>query len=316
MNDEVPTPKGRLTRQRVLIAAALLFLTFVCYRVFAVYTVRTGECATFDSTRPPLDWTGTRQEGAAILKFPPRPPTGATRPLLVLTFNIEGHAALWSNDHLERIVAVIRELRPDVVGLQEVHRGTWQSRFKDQVGDLARLTGMNVQFGRSFEAMGGEFGNVVLTRGKILNSDILNLPSTGEPRTLLRTTIDLDGHRFNFYVTHLAAWGKLQRVSRNQQIGCIEEHLRRSDLPFVLVGDFNAGPETPEIGKLTNGSLLRLCGSDLGATHRMTGNRIDHVFADHGWEVRNISVKTIGPSDHWPVIAELGWEPPAGEARP
>ncbi len=44
--------------------------------------------------------------------------------------------------HLAEIARVIREQRPDVVALQEVHRGTWQARFRDQPAELARLTGM------------------------------------------------------------------------------------------------------------------------------------------------------------------------------
>jgi endonuclease/exonuclease/phosphatase family metal-dependent hydrolase len=45
--------------------------------------------------------------------------------LKVMSYNVGGHAALVAGRYLERIARVIERERPDVVGLQEVHRGTW-----------------------------------------------------------------------------------------------------------------------------------------------------------------------------------------------
>src|SRR5687768_2865459 len=77
----------------------------------------------------------------------------SSRPLRVLSYNIKGHAALVRADHLEAIARVIREQHPDVVALQEVHRGTWQARFRDQAAELGRLTDMSVAFGSSFAVL-------------------------------------------------------------------------------------------------------------------------------------------------------------------
>jgi hypothetical protein len=46
--------------------------------------------------------------------------------LRVMTYNMAGHDSLWSGRHLERVAA-----EPDLVGMQEVHRGTRQSRLVD-----------------------------------------------------------------------------------------------------------------------------------------------------------------------------------------
>ena len=307
MNSEVEAPPKRTFRiRRLFIAATILFLVFISYRVFAVYTIRTGECMQFNENEAPLKWDGVRQEAGKDVYFPFRM-KAAQRPLVILTFNIEGHASLWSSSHLQKIADTIREVQPDVVGLQEVHIGTWQSRFADQASQLAQMTGLNIQYGKSFHALGGDFGNAVLTRGRIVDAGVLQLPSTGEPRTLLRTTVEIDGNRLNVYVTHLAAWGRLQRKSRAEQMSCIKEHLRRSNLPFVLMGDFNAGPETPEIRDFTEGPLVQLLGNSTDETHKVMRNRIDLIFADHGFEVQNVTVVHSGPSDHWPVKASLLW---------
>jgi len=55
-------------------------------------------------------------------------------------------------------------------------------------------------------------------------------------------------------------------------------------------------------------NVAQLCGEDIGPTHPTMNRRIDYIFADYGWEVRAARVINIGPSDHWPAIAELMWE--------
>ena len=69
-------------------------------------------------------------------------PGGPRAPITVMSYNIQGHGALLGRRYLEGIARVIRRARPEVVGLQEVHRGTWAARFGDQVRILARITGM------------------------------------------------------------------------------------------------------------------------------------------------------------------------------
>ena len=113
----------------------------------------------------------------------------AEQRLRVMSYNVGGHGARWSRRHVERLAAAISEAAPDVVGLQEVHRGTRHSRLEDQAEELARLTGMAVHFGKSFDMGGGEFGNAVLTRGEVRSASIHPLPGPGEPRTLLHTRL-------------------------------------------------------------------------------------------------------------------------------
>jgi endonuclease/exonuclease/phosphatase family metal-dependent hydrolase len=299
---EVPPEQTRhWTWKRILALAGLLFAAFATYRVFAVYTVRTGSCD-FPITK------GELVRGGAP-RFPSRKESArAGRSLVVMTYNIEGHAALLRPDHLEKIAEVIRETRPDIVGLQEVHRGTWQSRFTDQAAELARLTNMNSAYGRSFTVLGGEFGNAVLTRGRIVSSKAYPLPSLGEPRSLLQATIDINGNRFNYFVTHLATWGKVNRPSRLEQLQCIAEHVRRSELPYIVVGDFNVIANTPELQWFINSALVQVVGGTDDPTHKLTRQRLDYIFADPGWFAKSARVLHLGASDHWPVMAELEWE--------
>ncbi len=237
--------------------------------------------------------------------------------LRVMSYNVGGHGARWSRRHLDRVAAAVVEADPDVVGLQEVHRGTRHSRLEDQAEALSRLTGLSVRFGKSFGLDGGEFGNAVLTRGEVRHAEVHTLPGPGEPRTLLRSRIGLAPIGINlginlgidseidFYVTHLAAWGRWGRAARTVQIAGLVERLRQASGPFVLVGDLNAPPAAPEIGTLLAEELFRMCGEDVACTHRYMRQRIDYVFADPGWTTASYQVIRSGPSDHWPVVVEL-----------
>ena len=232
-----------------------------------------------------------------------------TRPLRILSYNIHGRAHRFDRRYLERIARVIGEARPDVVGLQEVYRGSRHSRVEDQAGALAAQLGMSAHFGPSFEIEGGHFGNAVLTTGEVRAGEVVPLPGAGEPRTLLHSRIALSLEEteaeIDFYVTHLAAWGRWSRSARSVQITGVLERLKQSNGPFVLVGDLNAPPEAPEIGTLLAAEMFRVCGEEMACTHRFMRQRIDYVFADPGWTTRSSTVLRTGPSDHWPVLVEL-----------
>jgi endonuclease/exonuclease/phosphatase family metal-dependent hydrolase len=271
--------------RRVLLIFVAILVAAMAYRVLGVYRFSAGECA----ARPSRTFAPT---------YPKR--------LTVMTFNIEGHATLLKGDeHLEDVAAVIRKYNPDVVGINEAHRGTWQARFGDHVEQLRLLTGMNVVFGRSYTFMRGHFGNAVLTRGEIVSSDVRDLPGTGEPRTLLESVIRVNGGTIEFYVSHTSAWASLGEDARRDQLQCIGTHVRASRHPYILTGDLNAPPESDEMKTFLSGSTLQFAGDPKAPTHRIMNQRLDYILADRGWTVVSARVLDEGPSDHRPVFAEL-----------
>jgi endonuclease/exonuclease/phosphatase family metal-dependent hydrolase len=282
------------------------FLLFWTYRVLAARDARSFECHPVPAN-PAVRWD-TRDEGGRKVTFPARIDFPVQqRPLVVMTYNIAGHDELFRSDHIARIAAAINQVRPDIVGLQEVHRRTWQSRYHDQLEALERGTGMHGFFGRSIQKGKGEFGNAILTRGDIVSVVVHPLPGGGEPRILIESVLRIDGATINFYVTHLATWDRLNASVRRKQIDCVSRYIRASSYPFLLTGDFNAGPDSPEVRAFDQECGAQLCGRVLPNTNPMLRRRIDYVWADYGWEVRGTQVRKIGPSDHWPVVAELMW---------
>ncbi len=221
-----------------------------------------------------------------------------------MTYNIQGHAAAKREDHLPKIAEVISALSPDVVGLQEVHCRTRASQI-DQAESLASLTGYQLAFGNSCSMDGGEYGNAVLTRGRVVASHVHPLPGSGEPRSVLEVDLELDGRRFCFFSTHLAAWGRLLRLARMKQTAELGEIMGRTTLPRVLVGDFNVPPAALEIRTLLSHGHLRVAGEGTEPSFPMTRQRLDYIFCDSAWEVAGSEVVRRGPSDHWPVVASL-----------
>lgn len=274
----------RIVKRTLLVVLGLVVL-IVSYRVLGVYEFRSGECTAMQPRR-----------------------FASTYPkhLVVMTFNIEGHASfLRGEEHIAEIAKTILKYHPDVVGINEAHRGTWQARFGDHVTQLERLTGMRAAFGRSYRFAGGDFGNAVLTRGQIVNADVKALPGTGEPRTLFETLVRINGGTIQFYVTHTAAWASINEGARGEQLQCINAHLQASGYPYILTGDLNAPPESAELQRFLDRNVMQFAGNPKEPTHKVMGQRLDYILADPGWTVRSARVLDDGPSDHRPVIAEL-----------
>lgn len=296
----------RAKRRLILGVLAVPLLVFL-YRVFTVYTVRSGEC------RPrPVDPSlrlVTRDEHGTLVSFPERSGPPRRRPLVVMTYNIAGHDELIDGDHVRQIADAIRRLHPDIVALQEVHRKTWQARFRDQLAELESRTGFHGYFAPSYVQWGGGYGNAILTRGRLVRAEAHSLPCIGEPRALLEATIRIDGATVSFYVTHLTTWGRLNAKIRAEQLHCLAREVRTSRYPYILAGDFNTPPHSPEMEAFRRENAAQLATEAIGPTFPQWNEQIDYIFADYGWQVRASRAWPIEVSDHLPVTAELLWQP-------
>jgi endonuclease/exonuclease/phosphatase family metal-dependent hydrolase len=218
-----------------------------------------------------------------------------------MSYNIQGNAADRRSDHLVKVAETIAAADPDVVALQEVYR----RKTGDQGATIAHLTGLQLAFGKSCEINGGDYGNAVLTRGAIESSEVHPLPGAGEPRSLLEVRLEVDGAKFAFFATHLAAWGRLLRQARLEQISRLGDITARAGSPHLLAGDFNVTPRAEELRALLAHGHLRTVGETREATFPSTRQRLDYIFCDAAWEAVSTSVMRRGPSDHWPLVADL-----------
>ncbi len=133
------------------------------------------------------------------------------------------------------------------------------------------------------------------------------LPCIGEPRALLEATIQIDGATINVFATHLTTWGRLNSKIRGEQLTCLGLEVRASRHPYILAGDFNTGPDSPEMEAFQHENVAQLASKSIGPTFPHWNEQIDYIFADHGWQVRASRTWPIKISDHLPVTAELMW---------
>ncbi len=170
--------------------------------------------------------------------FPEDVSVGDVKPgLLVASYNVHKCVGTDGRFDPERTFAVIREIAPDVIALQEADK-----RFGERVGllDLPRLqleTGLVPVPIAGMPKSHGWRGNVLLFKeGMVRDVHQIALPGL-EPRGALVAEIELaNGATLRVIAAHLG----LLKVSRQQQAEFILELIRsRAECPTLLMGDFN-----------------------------------------------------------------------------
>jgi endonuclease/exonuclease/phosphatase family metal-dependent hydrolase len=264
--------------------------------------------------------------------------------LAVLTLN------LWhdAGPYAQRAACLrqwIDRLAPDLIGFQEALRGP----DFDQVGELLEGRDYHLDYGCAarFWRDDLDFGNAVASRWPIVDREELRLPGAGdrETRAALSVTVETPFAAVGFTCTHLNWKFPHGWVRERQVVALCDLVLRRrppGGFPPLLVGDFNAVPESAEIRYVTGlqsleGGSVALLDAWRVAGDRNSGitwsnanryahkalepdRRIDYVFA--GFPRRNGMGQIlrcrvvcdeeeggVWPTDHFGVYAELRTSP-------
>ena len=241
-------------------------------------------------------------------------------PLRVATYNIHAGAGEDQVFDLDRTAAALRDLRADVIGLQEVdvHWGE-RSAFTDEARALAGKLRMRVFFAPIYDldpaTEGGErrrYGVAVLSRYPVLhaeNHEITRLSTqTSDPVPapapgFAEIEIRVKGVRTHVYSTHLDY--RADPSIRAAQVDDMLDILADDRGPKILVGDFNAEPSAPESAPLWH--TLRDAAPDAGLTYPAVApqKRIDLITVSEGITVTGARTHATDASDHRPVVADL-----------
>jgi endonuclease/exonuclease/phosphatase family metal-dependent hydrolase len=254
---------------------------------------------------------------------------------------------LWNlnrwRERRDHVASWIADLRPDVVGLQEVVRGGPQC----QVTWLEEHTGLHASFGGFPRSDGSLGGNATLSRSPIVDVEERELPNmdrSGERRLCLRTTIDSPRGSIQIYNTHLNYLFDDGWV-REAQVAAISEFISATAFPAcppVLMGDFNAVPNSTEVRYVKgltsiNGKSFHLFDTfevmhpnssgftwsnrnRYAAENRVPDQRIDYIFVgvrteDGTGQVLDSRVvfdhaeDQRWPSDHFGVLTDIVFRP-------
>ncbi|MBL1104493.1 endonuclease/exonuclease/phosphatase family protein [Streptomyces sp. 5-8] len=175
----------------------------------------------------------------------------------VLTWNLWWRFGPWE-ERRKAILTVLRDLQPDIIGLQEV----WARGGENLAGWLASDLDMHwtwapVRKPERWRSRLGDstidIGNAVLSRWPIVRHDVLPLPAREEDddgRLALYACVDAPAHQVPFFTAHLTSATDASAV-RCRQVRALAEfvssHSRGSDFPAVITGDFNAWPDSDEV---------------------------------------------------------------------
>ena len=249
--------------------------------------------------------------------------------LKVMSYNIQIGATTqnpgWDvkKFNLDAIAEVIREQDPDIVALQEVDRLRSRSGKADQVVYLAEKLGMYWAYSPSYFDIEtregrGMYGNAVLSKYPIVSSYAHTLWRRGqlmpgeydwviEKRSILETKIDVNGRLINVFSTHLSTTADQRQI----QTAEIKTLLTQMKGPKILMGDFNAKPQDPEMKNLSR-YVDVLEQSPIKGSQRATWpngtastEAIDYILVSKEWELKEakVVIEETGASDHNPIVA-------------
>lgn len=219
---------------------------------------------------------------------PPRPPAAEGRHVRVLF-----HNAWMQNEDPSRVLALIRETKPDVVGLIEVRRD-WHEAL-DGLSDLYPYRVMEPRYGET----------VIFSKWPL---DPAGAP--GDGASLVFAEVDAPGPDFEIAVTHFTRpWPWDGPRAQRGQLMRFAEAWRANGEADIVVGDFNGAPWSPPLKAMARATGLQPAlgpggtwPTFLPAIFRLP---IDNAFV--GPRVISVTRDVRGRtgSDHAPVLYDI-----------
>ena len=273
--------------------------------------------------------------------------------LRVLTLNIWHREEPWEARR-ELIRRGIRALDPDIIALQEVLQLRVDGVMMNQADELFEELPYRYVFGAAqVIASGFELGNVIASKHPLHGHDVVALPGkeSGETRSVVHTRVSTPFGVVPVFATHLN-WklhhGALRIRQIERLVDLIELGASDETYPAILMGDFNAEPESDEIRFLRGFASLHgrstyladawSYGGDGSAGHTFDRRnpyaarshepprRIDYIFVrgpDVKWRGEPLATRVVfdqpeggvWASDHFGLYSELstGAETPVYE---
>lgn len=226
--------------------------------------------------------------------------------LRVVTYNIQHGCNLAGTLDLGQCARELSDLGPDIVALQEVDSGKWNTRLTDQARDLAKRLGMYYAYGPVRRYMPGSYGNAILSRYPIQNCRNHIMTPTSDRRCCLEAEIAAEGKDLLVLVLHLG----LKVADRLQQLQeTIIPLVQGVTRPCIAAGDFNSLPASREISMMLE-YMADSFAVSTGAEHNTFPSdhphiRIDYIFTANCQAQDCRIISAARASDHLPVTADI-----------
>ena len=227
----------------------------------------------------------------------PTPPRSVIR---VMTFNLQqGYSASGTRNFAGQL-GQIREVDPDILGLQESDTARVAGGNSDLVRYLADRLNFHSYYGP--RTVSGTFGIALLSRYPIEAARTYYLFSAGEQTAAITAQVCVGERRYHVVVTHLGNGGPI--IQQREVLELVAEKPNT-----ILLGDFNFTP-ADEAYRLTVAGLedawLVAGERDAGKGGLNLDDRIDHVFVSPEVRVLRAEYLGAGASDHPMMTVEIG----------
>jgi endonuclease/exonuclease/phosphatase family metal-dependent hydrolase len=227
----------------------------------------------------------------------------------VVSYNIKHGRGNDNVVDLDRTAGVLRALRPDIVGLQEVDDRATRSGSVAQAERLGQALGLHHAFGRFMDFQGGAYGMAILTRYPIVSTQSVKLPDGNEPRIALAVDVRLPGDRRLTIVNVHFDWVR-DDAFRHAQATALTSFLDALTAPYLLLGDFNDVPESRTLALFRSRATeaAKPAGDRFTFSSTEPRREIDFVFYNPATAFTTREVRVIDErvaSDHRPVLAVL-----------
>ncbi len=232
----------------------------------------------------------------------------------IMTFNVQ-HFLDYQNGviDVDFFASAIKKHSPDFCGLNEVRGEGDIEEYTDQTNAIADATGYNSFFAEAI-LVGGTcpYGNAFICKHPIKNAEKIMIPDPEEEtedtyyetRCIAKSVIEIEGKEICFLVTHMG----LACDERKNAVDALCRIIDETDLPVILMGDFNTTPNDEVLIPLFD----RLENVDAYAEENNLPTfpsdnpeiKIDYILFKGLECIKSETVNEIY-SDHLPIIAEF-----------
>jgi endonuclease/exonuclease/phosphatase family metal-dependent hydrolase len=237
----------------------------------------------------------------------------------IVTYNV--HRCVGTDRRLDvgRIAAVLAQLNPDIVALQELDVGRRRTGHVDQAHQIAEKLAMTHHFHAAVQVEEERYGDAILTAypERLVKSGPLpgyDRVRALEPRGALWVEAMVEGRPLQVINTHLGLVPREQQLQASHLAG--KAWLEHADCawPTILLGDFNATASSVVYRTLTAHlqparRIARRKSPSSTFPSPLPVLRIDHHFVSPGITVEDVFAPfdplTRIASDHLPLVMDF-----------
>jgi endonuclease/exonuclease/phosphatase family metal-dependent hydrolase len=264
----------------------------------------------------------------------------------VMSWNVARFIELKKNSNKgsqtrQKMFELIQKQDADILCFQEFHTSTHPDYY-DNISAVRELGYPYFFFTYDTDGDQHYYSSIIFSRFPIIDSGLLRYPRPTLPDALIHADVKFGNDTIRIYTTHLQSlqfgkkdYERLEKIrsgedslvynsrnvlskvkkgltSRSIQADMINEVIDNSPHPVLFCADLNDIPNsyayTTVRGSMQDAFLKK--GFGIGRTFSgiFPTLRIDYIFADDHFSVRQFNRILKRYSDHYPIVADLSWK--------